>query len=39
MEALNSFEDIEQYKNFGALSQPFLDRDYVYRKATTDLKN
>lgn len=39
MEALNSFEDIEQYKNFGVLSQPFLDRDYVYKKVTTDLKN
>ena len=39
MKALNNFEDVEQYKNFGALSQPFLDRDYVYRKVTTDLKN
>lgn len=39
MKPLNKSGDIEKYKNFGLLTQPFLDKDFVYEKIITDLKH
>ena len=36
---LNKFEDVEKYKEYGPLTQPFLDKDYVYDKVITDLRH
>ena len=36
---LNKFEDVEKYKNHGALTQPFLDKDFIYDKVIIDLKH
>lgn len=39
MQLLNKLDDVEKYKNFGVLTQPFLDKDYVYGKVITDLRH
>mgnify|MGYP001852481187 CR=1 FL=1 len=39
MKPLNKIENIEEYRHFGPLTQPFLDKDYVYNKVLNDLKN
>ena len=39
MKPLNKLEDIEKYKNYGILTQPFLPKTFVYDKIITDLKH
>ncbi len=39
MEPLNKLDDVEKYKNYGILTQPFLNKDYIYNKVITDLKH
>lgn len=39
MKPLNKTDDVEKYKNFGILTQPFLDKNYIYDKVITDLEH
>ena len=39
MKSLNKTDDVEKYKNFGILTQPFLDKNYIYDKVITDLEH
>ncbi len=39
MEPLNKAEDIETYRAYGMLSQPFLDKEFVYKMVLIDLRN
>ena len=39
MESLNNFEDVEKYKNFGVLTQPFLTKEFLHEKILIDLKH
>lgn len=39
MKSLNWLENVETYKIYGALTLPFLNKDFVYNKVLTDLKN
>ena len=37
MKPLNKSNDINKYKNYGVLTQPFLDKGFVYNKIKNDL--
>ncbi len=39
MEVLNNLEDVEKYKNFGELTQPFLTKEFLHEKILIDLKH
>ena len=34
---LNKLDDVEKYKNHGTLTQPFLDKDYIYQGKTLSI--
>ena len=39
MKPLNKAEDVENFKRYGPLTQPFLAKDFIYDKVVTGLKD
>ena len=39
MKSLNKAEDVENFKLYGPLTQPFLAKDFIYDKVVAGLKD